>query len=56
MILIAGLERQPPSRDQPLTPARALADAGQGFRFIAAEPLLGPLTFLLVAWVAVYVP
>jgi hypothetical protein len=56
MVLIAGLERQPPRHDRPLTPARALADVAQGFRFIAAEPLLGPLTFLLVAWVAVYVP
>jgi hypothetical protein len=56
MVLIAGLERQRPSHDQPLTAARALADVREGFRFIIAEPLLGPLTLLLVAWVAVYVP
>jgi len=56
MALIAGLERQRPVHDQPMTPARALADVREGFRFIAAEPLLGPLTFLLVAWVAVYLP
>jgi macrolide resistance protein len=56
MALIAGLERQRPTHDTPLTPARALADVREGFRFLAAEPLLGPLTFLLVAWVAVYVP
>jgi MFS family permease len=56
MLLIAGLERQRPVHDQRLTPARALADVGEGFRYIVAEPLLGPLTLLLVAWVAVYVP
>ena len=56
MLLIAGLERQRLSHDQPLTPARALADVREGFRFIVTEPLLGPLTWLLVAWVAVYVP
>lgn len=56
MALIAGLERQRITHNQPLTPARALADVREGFRFIAAEPLLGPLTFLLVAWVAIYVP
>jgi Major Facilitator Superfamily len=56
MLLIAGLERQRPVHDQPLTPARALADVREGFRFIVTEPLLGPLTWLLVAWVAVYVP
>jgi hypothetical protein len=56
MALIAGLERQRLTHDQPMTAARALADVRQGFRFIATEPLLGPLTFLLVAWVAVYVP
>ncbi|HEV3013318.1 MAG TPA: MFS transporter, partial [Actinomycetota bacterium] len=56
MALIAGLERQRLRHDQPLTAARALADVRQGFRFIVTEPLLGPLTWLLVAWVAVYVP
>lgn len=56
MALIAGLERQRLHHDQPLTAARALADVRQGFRFIVTEPLLGPLTWLLVAWVAVYVP
>jgi MFS family permease len=56
MALIAGLERQRLTHDQPMTAARALADVREGFRFIATEPLLGPLTFLLVAWVAVYVP
>jgi MFS family permease len=56
MALIAGLERQRLSHDQPMTAAGAVADVREGFRFIAAEPLLGPLTFLLVAWVAVYVP
>jgi Major Facilitator Superfamily len=56
MALIAGLERQRLTHDQPMTAAGALADVREGFRFIAAEPLLGPLTFLLVAWVAVYVP
>lgn len=56
LALIAGLERQRLGHDAPLTPARALADVREGFRFIAAEPLLGPLTFLLVAWVAVYLP
>jgi macrolide resistance protein len=52
----AGLERQRLGHDQPLTAASALADVRQGFRFIVSEPLLGPLTWLLVAWVAVYVP
>jgi hypothetical protein len=56
MALIAGLERQRLTHDQPMTAAGALADVREGFRFIATEPLLGPLTFLLVAWVAVYVP
>jgi macrolide resistance protein len=56
MALIAGLERQRLRHDQPLTAASALADVRQGFRFIVTEPLLGPLTWLLVAWVAVYVP
>jgi hypothetical protein len=56
MALIAGLERQRLGHDQPLTAASALADVRQGFRFIVTEPLLGPLTWLLVAWVAVYVP
>lgn len=56
MALIAGLERQRLHHDQRLTAARALADVRQGFRFIVTEPLLGPLTWLLVAWVAVYVP
>jgi hypothetical protein len=56
MALIAGLERQRITHDQRLTAARALADVREGFRFIADEPLLGPLTFLLVAWVAIYVP
>ena len=55
-LLIAGLERQRPVHDQPLTPAGALADVREGVRFIVHEPLLGPLTWLLVAWVAVYVP
>jgi macrolide resistance protein len=54
--LAAGLERQRLGHDQPLTAASALADVRQGFRFIVSEPLLGPLTWLLVAWVAVYVP
>jgi GDSL-like Lipase/Acylhydrolase family len=53
MALIAGLERQRLRHDQPLTAASALADVRQGFRFIVTEPLLGPLTWLLVAWVAV---
>jgi MFS family permease len=56
MALIAGLERQRLTHDQPMTAAGALADVREGFRFIATEPLLGPLTFLLVAWVAVYAP
>jgi hypothetical protein len=56
MALIAGLERQRLRHDQSLTAASALADVRQGFRFIVTEPLLGPLTWLLVAWVAVYVP
>ena len=56
LLLIAGLERQRPVHDQRLTPAKALADVREGFRYIVAEPLLGPLTLLLVAWVAVYVP
>jgi hypothetical protein len=42
MLLIPGLERQRPVHDQPLTPARALADVREGFRFIVHEPLLGP--------------
>ena len=54
--LIAGLERRRITHDHPLTAARALADVREGFRFIVDEPLLGPLTFLLVAWVAIYVP
>jgi MFS family permease len=48
-LLIAGLERQRPVHDQPLTPAGALADVREGFRFIVHEPLLGPLAWLLVA-------
>ena len=56
MVLIAGLEPQRLHHDQPLTAAKALADIREGFRFIVAEPLLGPLTLLLVAWVAVYIP
>jgi hypothetical protein len=56
MALIAGLERQRIIYPQRLTAARALADVREGFRFLADEPLLGPLTFLLVAWVAIYVP
>jgi MFS family permease len=56
MALVAGLPPQRPRHDQRLTARRAVADTAEGFRFIAAEPLLGPLTFLLVAWVAVYVP
>jgi hypothetical protein len=42
MVLIAGLERQRPTHDAPLTVAQAVADVREGFRFIAAEPLLGP--------------
>jgi MFS family permease len=42
MALIAGLERRRLAHDQPMTAARALADVREGFRFIAAEPLLGP--------------
>jgi hypothetical protein len=56
LVLIAGPERQRLTHDQPMTWAGAVGDVGQGFRFIVTEPLLGPLTFLLVAWVAVYVP
>jgi hypothetical protein len=56
MVMIAGLERQRLRHRHPLTARRAVADTAEGFRFIAAEPLLGPLTFLLVAWVAAYVP
>jgi Major Facilitator Superfamily len=56
MVLIAGLERQRLRHDHPMTWAGAVADVRQGFRFITTEPLLGPLTSLLVAWVAVYVP
>jgi MFS family permease len=42
MVLIAGLEPQRLHHDQPLTAAKALADIREGFRFIVAEPLLGP--------------
>jgi hypothetical protein len=56
MVLIADLEPQRLHHDQPLTAAKALADIREGFRFIVAEPLLGPLTLLLVAWVAAYIP
>jgi hypothetical protein len=42
MALVAGLERQRLTHDQPMTAARAVADVRQGFRFIVTEPLLGP--------------
>lgn len=56
MVLIAGLERQRIAHDQPVTVRGTLADTREGFRFIVREPLLGPLTALLVVWTAAYIP
>jgi Major Facilitator Superfamily len=54
--LVAGVARQEIDHEQPLTPRQAYRDMRAGFRFLRHEPLLGPLTLLLVAWTAVYVP
>jgi MFS family permease len=56
LLLVARLERRRLASDHPLTARSALADLREGFAFIAREPLLGPLTFLLIGWTAIYVP
>lgn len=56
MLLVFGIERDAVVRDEPLTVQGAYADMRDGFSYLLHEPLLGPLTLLLVAWVASFVP
>lgn len=56
MLLVRGIERPPPQQRSGLTAATSLGTLREGFAFIRREPLLGPLTLLLTAWVGAFVP
>jgi Major Facilitator Superfamily len=56
VVLVTGIKQSTRPPTQPLTAGGAYRDLREGFSFLLHEPLLGPLTLLLTAWVAVYVP
>lgn len=56
MLLVSGIERDEVAHATTLTLRGATADMREGFSYLLREPLLGPLTLLLIAWVASFVP